>query len=209
MIHQPFRVQKGRGVPMRRSDIDTDQITPARFCKRITKSGYADALFADLRKEPDFSLNHPERKGSKVLISGPNFGTGSSREHAVWSLRDWGFTAVIAESFGDIFYRNSFKNGLLPVALEANAVESIMQASEQDASTQITIDLEQKKISVSSQEWQFDVSDHGRRMLLDGQDEISSTLEWESEISFYEKNRPDSMPRFQRTPLNTDREETQ
>ncbi|MET9578866.1 3-isopropylmalate dehydratase small subunit [Streptomyces massasporeus] len=199
---KPLTEHVGRGVSLRRSNVDTDQIVPAEFCKRITKSGFDDALFAGWRKDPDFVLNHPESQGASVLVAGHNFGTGSSREHAVWALRDWGFRVVIATSYGDIFRRNAFKNGLLAVELTESAVEELASRVEHDPSFEITVDLVTCEVrAAGTATCAFEVDERARRLLLEGLDEISLTLRKDEAIRGHEKARPHWMPSIHPTPL--------
>lgn len=191
---KPLTEHRGRGVALRRSDIDTDQIIPAEYCKRLTKSGYADALFAAWRKDSNFVLNRPEYVGASVLIAGHNFGTGSSREHAVWALRDWGFVVVIATSFGDIFRRNAFKNGLLAVELSNSAIVELTDLVEANPMVQITTDLIDLQVSVGKYNYGFIVDKRVRWLLLNGLDEIAMTLKDNSAISAYEQTRLPWMP---------------
>src|SRR5919206_1775234 len=136
-----FTVHTGTGVPLRRSNVDTDQIIPAEYLKRVTKTGFADGLFSAWRADPAFVLNDPAYAGASILVAGPEFGTGSSREHAVWALRDWGFRAVLSPRFGDIFRGNALKEGLLPVELELPIIEQLWDLTESDPSVTVTVDL--------------------------------------------------------------------
>src|SRR5262249_29269589 len=138
---EKFTVHAGTAVPLRRSNVDTDQIIPAVFLKRVTRTGFADGLFSTWREDPTFLLNNTNYSGASILVAGPEFGTGSSREHAVWALRDWGFRAIIAPRFGDIFRGNALKEGLLPVELELKAIEELWERVETDPTTRITVDL--------------------------------------------------------------------
>lgn len=189
-----FVSHTGRAVPLRRSGVDTDQIIPAEFCKRVAKSGFEDALFARWREEPGFVLNVPERAGATILVAGPEFGIGSSREHAVWALRDWGFLAVIAPGFGDIFRRNALTNGLLAVALPEDVVEELMAAAEADPGFEITVDLEDRAVRAGGRAWDFEIDERSRWLLLNGYDEIQATLERLPAIESYERCRPGWMP---------------
>src|ERR671929_304210 len=143
---EKFTVHTGPAVPLRRSNVDTDQIIPAEYLKRVTRTGFADGLFNAWREDPGFVLNNPAYQGASILVAGPEFGTGSSREHAVWALRDWGFKAVISPRFGDIFRGNALKDGLLPVELDTAAVETLWDLAERDPSAEITVDLAERQV---------------------------------------------------------------
>ncbi|AFU00114.1 3-isopropylmalate dehydratase small subunit [Nocardia brasiliensis] len=196
----PLTEHLGRAVVLRRSDVDTDQIIPAEYCKRLTKSGYADALFADWRTDPDFVLERRDSAGASILVAGHNFGTGSSREHAVWALRDWGFTVVVASSFGDIFRRNAFKNGLLAVELPAAAVTALAEAIEQDPGRQISVSLQSCEIRTDTLRHTFVVDARARELLLNGWDEIAVTLERTDAIDAYERTRAYWLPQLSPSP---------
>lgn len=198
---EPLTEHTGRGVSLRRSNVDTDQIIPAEFCKRITKSGFDDALFATWRKDPAFVLNHPKSQGASILVASHNFGTGSSREHAVWALRDWGFRVVIATSYGDIFRRNAFKNGLLAVELTEAAVDELAARVENDPSFEVTVDLVTCEVRAEDETYAFEVDERARWLLLEGLDEISLTLRKDEAIREYELTRPYWLPAIQPTPL--------
>jgi len=191
---KPLTKHRGRGVALRRSEVDTDQIIPAEYCKRLTKSGYADALFAAWRKDSHFVLNRPEYVDASILVAGHNFGTGSSREHAVWALRDWGFVVVIATSFGDIFLRNAFKNGLLAIELPNSAIVELTDLVEAAPLVEIIVDLIDVQISAGEHNYGFTVDERARWLLLNGFDEIATTLENNSAISAYEQTRLPWMP---------------
>lgn len=191
---KPLTAHTGRGVPLRRGDVDTDQIIPAEFCKRLTKTGYDDVLFAGWRENENFVLNRPEYAGATVLVAGHNFGTGSSREHAVWALRDFGFVVVIASSFGDIFRRNAFKNGLLAVELPAETVVSLADRVEADPGLEITADLARLEVRADGLRCPFTVDERARSLLLRGLDEIAVTLEKDEAIGAYERDRPYWLP---------------
>lgn len=192
----PLTAHTGYAVALRRSDVDTDQIIPARYCKRITRSGYEDALFADWRTEPSFVLNQPASIDATILVASHNFGTGSSREHAVWALRDWGFIAVIASSFGDIFKRNALKNGLLAVELPAPVVSELADLVEAYPRREITVDLNGLEIRAGNLRQGFAVEERARWLLLEGLDEIAVTLAKAPAIAAYEMARPAWMPRI-------------
>jgi 3-isopropylmalate/(R)-2-methylmalate dehydratase small subunit len=189
-----FTVHTGTALPLRRSNVDTDQIIPAEYLKRVTKTGFADGLFNAWRTDPAFVLNNPAYAGASVLIAGPEFGTGSSREHAVWALRDGGFRTVIAPRFGDIFRGNALKDGLLPVELEPVAVEQLWDAVEADPTTAVTVDLQTRQVRAAEQIWPFVLDDFSRWRLLEGLDDIGLTLRHEDAVSAYEERRPEWMP---------------
>ncbi|MFD5076493.1 3-isopropylmalate dehydratase small subunit [Streptomyces sp. NPDC058371] len=191
---QPLVHHVGRTVPLRRSNVDTDQIMPAEFCKRVAKSGFEDAVFHRWRAEPDFVLERPERAGSSVLLAGPDFGTGSSREHAVWGLRDWGFVAVLSARFGDIFQRNALKNQLLAVTLPESVMETLFDASERDPSFEVAIDVEALQVRAGGHTWPFELEQRTRWLLLHGYDDIAVTLRQADSITAYETARPHWMP---------------
>ncbi|MGW1540142.1 3-isopropylmalate dehydratase small subunit [Streptomyces sp. NPDC002309] len=195
---KPFTSHTGRTVPMRRGDVDTDQIIPAAFCKRITRDGLAEGLFAGWRTDPGFVLNRPAYRAGTVLLAEANFGTGSSREHAVWALRDWGFTVVVASRFGDIFTRNALRNGLLTVVLPDDAVESLMRRSEADPAFELTVDLDSREVTTGPDVWSFDIDERARRLLLSGLDDIEVTLRHTADIADYEQARPHWLPRIPR-----------
>jgi 3-isopropylmalate/(R)-2-methylmalate dehydratase small subunit len=191
---QPFTTHTGTALPLDRSDVDTDQIIPAEFLKRIERTGFGPFLFAEWRKDPSFVLNRPEYAGASILVTGPNFGTGSSREHAVWALEDAGFRAVIAPSLADIFRTNCTKVGLLPVTLPPDAVRQLMEAVTEDPTTQVTVDLEAKAVSAPGFDAAFDIDDFTRWRLLEGLDDIGLTLNHEAEIAAFEATRPSFLP---------------
>lgn len=192
---QPLTLHSGRAISLPRGDVDTDQIVPAAFCKRLDKSGYQDALFASWRTDPDFPLNDPARQEATVLVAAHNFGTGSSREHAVWALRDWGFRAVVASSFGDIFRRNALKNGLLTVELPERAVRDLAALVVADPEFEITVDLVACQLRAAGHTHPFQVDPRARWSLLNGHDEIALTLACDADISLYEGSRPHWLPR--------------
>ncbi|AGL19075.1 3-isopropylmalate dehydratase small subunit [Actinoplanes sp. N902-109] len=193
---RPLKAHTGRGVTLRRSDVDTDQIIPAGYCKRLTKTGYADGLFAGWRADPQFVLNQPAAAGASVLIGWHNFGTGSSREHAVWALRDGGFAAVIAVSFGDIFLRNAWKNGVPAVRLPAEAVSWLADRTEADPSALITVDVAGREVRAGERRFPYPVDDRARRLVLDGLDDMDLTLLAADRIAAYEHDRPYWLPRL-------------
>ncbi|MFF8505641.1 3-isopropylmalate dehydratase small subunit [Streptomyces anulatus] len=189
-MREPMKGYTGRAVALRRDDVDTDQIIPAEFCKRLTRSGYEDTLFGHWRKDPDFVLNRPEHRAAGVLVAGHNFGTGSSREHAVWALRDWGFRVVVASSFGDIFLRNALKNGLLAVSLPAPVVAELAEHATAEPEFEIGVDLEELTVTTAVGSWDFTVDHRARRLLLDGLDDIDVTLGKSDRITAFEERRP-------------------
>ncbi|GLY03708.1 MULTISPECIES: 3-isopropylmalate dehydratase small subunit [Actinoplanes] len=189
-----FVTHSGKAMPLRRSDVDTDQIIPAVYLKRVTRTGFEDGLFSAWREDPNFVLHNPAHAGATILIAGPNFGTGSSRQHAVWALRDWGFKAVIASRFGDIFRGNALKEGLLPIQLDQKIVESLWDLAESEPEKQITVDLEGRVVRVDDAEYGFPIDDFSRWRLLEGLDDIGLTLRHEEAISAYEKARPAFKP---------------
>ncbi|WP_250001811.1 3-isopropylmalate dehydratase small subunit [Actinoplanes sp. M2I2] len=189
-----FVTHSGKVMPLRRSDVDTDQIIPAVYLKRVTRTGFEDGLFSAWRDDPGFVLNNPAHAGSTILVAGPNFGTGSSRQHAVWALRDWGFKVVIAARFGDIFRGNALKEGLLPVQLDQKAVEAIWDLAESEPDKQITVDLEGRRVVADDASWSFPIDDFSRWRLMEGLDDIGLTLRHESAITSYEKGRPSFKP---------------
>ncbi|MCM0677725.1 3-isopropylmalate dehydratase small subunit [Micromonospora phytophila] len=189
-----FTTHTGAAVPLRRSNVDTDQIIPAVYLKRVTRTGFQDGLFSAWREDPAFVLNDPAYSGASILVAGPEFGTGSSREHAVWALRDWGFRVVIAPRFGDIFRGNALKEGLLPVELELSAVEEIWDLVEADPGTEITVDLAARQVRVSGSTWPFPLDDFSRWRLMEGLDDIGLTLRHEADISAFEAGRPPFLP---------------
>jgi len=189
-----FIIHAGRAVPMRRANVDTDQIIPAVYLKRVTRTGFADGLFSAWREDPAFVLNQPRYAGASILVAGHEFGTGSSREHAVWALRDWGFRAVIAPRFGDIFSGNALKGGLLPVELDSAAVESLWELAERDPAVEVVVDLETRQVRAGESVWSFAIDDFSRWRLMEGLDDIGLTLRHESAITAYEKGRPPFKP---------------
>ncbi len=191
---QPFRRHTGTALPLDRSDVDTDQIVPAEYLKRIERTGFGPFLFAEWRKDPGFVLNEPRYAGSTVLVAGANFGSGSSREHAVWALEDHGFRAVIAPSFAEIFHNNCTKIGLMPVQLPPETVRQLMDAVITEPATEITVDLEARRVTAPGVEAAFEVDDFTRWRLLEGLDDIGLSLRHEGEIEAYERSRPARMP---------------
>jgi len=189
-----FTVHTGTALPLRRSNVDTDQIIPAEYLKRVTRTGFADGLFAAWRADPSFVLNDKRYDGATVLLAGPDFGTGSSREHAVWALQDYGFRAVVAPRFGDIFRNNALKGGLLPVVLDAEAVDELHRLVEQDPTIEVVVDLEAREVRAGGLSASFDVDDYTRFRLLNGLDDIALTLDRGDEIAGYEAQRARWLP---------------
>ena len=189
----------GIGVPLKRSNVDTDQIIPAVFLKRVTKTGFEDALFYGWRQDPEFVLNRPpfaaaERTGARILVAGPDFGTGSSREHAVWALRDYGFQAVISPRFGDIFRGNSGKQGLLAAQVDEPQIEMIWKLIDERPGTEIAVDLVQRQVRVADLTVAFEIDDYTRWRLLEGLDDIGLTLRDEAHITEFEARRESWRP---------------
>lgn len=185
----------GTAVPLRRSNVDTDQIIPAVFLKRITKTGFDDALFAEWRRDDEFVLNQTIYLGANILVAGPDFGTGSSREHAVWALRDFGFRAVLSSRFGDIFRGNSGKQGLLAAQLNQEHIEHIMDALEHNPGMQLSVSLEDQTVTMGDETFPFEIDDYTRWRLLEGLDDIALTLRNEAAITDFEQRRPAWMPK--------------
>jgi 3-isopropylmalate/(R)-2-methylmalate dehydratase small subunit len=192
---EKFTSHTGRAVPLRRSNVDTDQIIPAHWLKKVTRNGFEDGLFEAWRKDESFVLNRPERQGATVLIAGPEFGTGSSREHAVWALQNYGFKAVISSRFADIFRGNSLKNGLLTVILPQETVERLWELVEADPQAEVTVDLEAREVRAQGVNAPFELDENVRWRLLNGLDDISITLQNEEDIAAYEAKRPSFKPR--------------
>ena len=190
-----FTVHTGTAVPLRRSNVDTDQIIPAVYLKRVTRTGFEDGLFSAWRaNEPDFVLNQPRFDGATILVAGPDFGTGSSREHAVWALTDYGFKAVISPRFGDIFRGNSLKAGLLTVVLAEKIVQRLWDDIDDDPATQVTVDLVESQVRWSGEVHGFDLDDYTRWRLLEGLDDIGLTLRHTDKITAYEAARRPWLP---------------
>jgi 3-isopropylmalate/(R)-2-methylmalate dehydratase small subunit len=192
---EAFVKHTGRAVPLRRSNVDTDQIIPAHWLKKVTRDGFEDGLFEAWRKDPEFILNRPEREGASVLVAGPDFGTGSSREHAVWALQNYGFKTVISPRFADIFRGNSLKNGLLTVVLDQSVVDALWELTESDPNAEITVDLESREVRAEGVTAPFELDENSRWRLLNGLDDISITLSNEEDIAAYEAKRPSYKPR--------------
>ncbi|CAM3794484.1 3-isopropylmalate dehydratase small subunit [Nocardiopsis rhodophaea] len=192
---EKFTVHTGRAVPLRASNVDTDQIIPAVYLKRVSRTGFEDGLFAAWRaNDPEFVLNKPEFANGTVLIAGPDFGTGSSREHAVWALQDYGFKAVLAPRFADIFRGNSLKGGLLTVALEQEVIERLWELVEADPATEITVDLVEREVRAPGVTVPFELDDYTRWRLLEGLDDIALTLRRTDAIDDFEKRRKPWLP---------------
>jgi 3-isopropylmalate/(R)-2-methylmalate dehydratase small subunit len=191
---EAFTVHTGTAAPLRRSNVDTDQIIPAVYLKRVTRTGFEDGLFAAWRNDPAFVLNQPQYDGVSVLVAGPEFGTGSSREHAVWALLDYGFRVVISSRYGDIFRGNSGKAGLLAALVEQDVVERLWDVIEADPKTEVTIDLAQKTVSAGELTAPFEIDDYTRYRLLNGLDDVGITLSHEADITTYEASRPAFKP---------------
>jgi 3-isopropylmalate/(R)-2-methylmalate dehydratase small subunit len=198
---EPFISHTGRGVPLRRSNVDTDQIIPASYLKRVSRTGFGDGLFAAWREDPAFVLNQPAYADATILIAGTDFGIGSSREHAVWALADYGFRVVIAPRFGDIFRTNATKAGLLPVRLPADVVSALHDAVESDPATQITVDLDGRTVRCPAASGPagglsvpFEIDDYTRWRLMEGLDDIGLTLRNAEEITEFERHRSSWLP---------------
>jgi 3-isopropylmalate/(R)-2-methylmalate dehydratase small subunit len=189
-----FTTHTGVGVPLRRSNVDTDQIIPAEYLKRVTRSGFEDGLFAAWRKDETFVLNNPLYAGGSVLVAGPDFGTGSSREHAVWALMNYGFRVVIASRFADIFRGNSGKQGLLTARTSQRDVDLIWDLLESEPGAEVTVDLVSKTITAKGISAAFDLDDYTRWRLLEGLDDIGLTLSHEADVTSFEARRPSFKP---------------
>jgi 3-isopropylmalate/(R)-2-methylmalate dehydratase small subunit len=190
-----FTTVTGIAVPLTRSNVDTDQIIPAVFLKRVTKTGFEDALFHEWRKNPDFVLNQPQYQGASILVVGPDFGTGSSREHAVWALRDFGFKVVLSARFGDIFRGNSGKQGLLAAEITEEDTDRLWAAMEADPSLPLTVDLVAKTVTAGDLQVDFVIDDYTRWRLLEGLDDIALTLRDEERITEFEARRASWLPK--------------
>ncbi len=187
---EKFESHTGVGVPLRRSNVDTDQIIPAVYLKRVTRSGFEDGLFAAWRGDPEFVLNQDAYKAGSVLVAGPDFGTGSSREHAVWALQNYGFKAVVGSRFGDIFRGNSGKAGLLVALVSPDVVEKLWAELEANPGSEVTVDLVGKTVSAGGESYDFEIDDYTRHRLLNGLDDIGITLQKDADIAAYEAKRP-------------------
>lgn len=191
---EPFIRHTGTAAPLRRSNVDTDQIIPAEYLKRITRDGFEDGLFSAWRNDPEFVLNKPEYQGVSVLIAGPDFGTGSSREHAVWALQNYGFAVVLSSRFADIFRGNSGKGGLLTAQVDQDVIERLWEMVEADPTTEVTVDLDSRTVSAGNLSADFEVDDYVRWRLMEGLDDIGITLQHADAIGEFEAARPDFKP---------------
>lgn len=191
---EKFLTHTGSALPLRRSNVDTDQIIPAEYLKRITRHGFEDALFKAWREDPSFVLNKPEYKDATILVAGPEFGTGSSREHAVWALMDYGFKVVLSSRYADIFRGNSGKAGLVTAEVSQDVIEKIWALVERDPTTQITVDLDKRQVTAGDLVADFQIDDYVRWRLLEGLDDIGLTLRHEAKITEFEKSRPAYKP---------------
>jgi 3-isopropylmalate/(R)-2-methylmalate dehydratase small subunit len=189
-----FSSHTGTAVALQRSNVDTDQIIPASYLKRVTRTGFEDGLFAAWRKDPDFVLNRPEAQGATILVAGPEFGTGSSREHAVWALQNYGFRVVLSSRFADIFRGNAGKGGLVAAAVPQPEIEALWAAIDADHTTEVTVDLESRTVSWGDTSVPFEIDDYTRWRLLEGLDDIDLTLRHAAEIARFEQRRPAWMP---------------
>ncbi|NUR29220.1 MAG: 3-isopropylmalate dehydratase small subunit [Catenulispora sp.] len=192
---EKFTTHTGRALPLRRSNVDTDQIIPAVYLKRITRTGFEDGLFAAWRADPEFVLNQEQYQGVSILVAGPDFGTGSSREHAVWALKDYGFKVVLSARFADIFRGNSAKDGLLTAVLKQDDIELLWKLLENNPEAEVTVDLEAREVRVEGHVFTFEVDDYTRWRLLEGLDDISLTLRHAETIDEFETKRPRFKPR--------------
>ncbi len=192
---EKFTVHRGRAVPLRNSNVDTDQIIPAEYLKRVSRTGFEDGLFAAWRsRDADFVLNRPDYEGATILVAGQDFGTGSSREHAVWALTDYGFRVVISPRFGDIFRGNSLKGGLLTIVLADDVVEQLWTLVESDPAVELVVDLPSRTLRAPGIEVEFDLDDYTQWRLMEGLDDIGLSLRHEDEIAAYEQNRRPWLP---------------
>ncbi len=192
---EPVKKVEGKALPLGYSDVDTDQIVPSDALKRIERTGFGQFLFMEWREDPDFVMNRTEYVGAKILLAGENFGSGSSREHAPWAIQDYGFGAVIAPSFADIFKNNCAKIGLLAVELPEETVQKLLDATRKDPETRITVDLETRTVTAPGVETEFEVDDFTRHRLLNGLDDIGLTLTHEEDLEEFEKSRPGYLPK--------------
>lgn len=192
---EPVKRVTGKALPLGRADVDTDQIIPSEALKRIERTGFGQFLFAEWREDPDFVLNRPEHQGASVLLAGENFGCGSSREHAPWALQDYGFGAILAPSFADIFKNNCAKIGLLAVELPEESVKKLLDIVQEDPEAEITVDLEDRIVWGPGLEEPFAFDDFARYRLLNGLDDIGLTLTHEDDLEAYEKSRSSYLPR--------------
>lgn len=191
---EKFVTHTGSALPLRRSNVDTDQIIPAEYLKRITRHGFEDALFKAWREDPEFVLNKAEYKDASILVAGPEFGTGSSREHAVWALMDYGFKVVLSSRYADIFRGNSGKAGLVTAEVSQEVIEKIWRMVEKDPQVQITVDLNKRQVTAGDLSAEFQIDDYVRWRLMEGLDDIGLTLRHETKITEFEKSRPSYKP---------------
>ena len=192
---EPVRVVTGRALPLGRANVDTDQIIPSHWLKRLERTGYAEGLFEAWRRDPAFVLNDDRYRGAVILLAGANFGCGSSREHAVWALLESGFRAVIAPSFADIFRNNALKNGLVPVELDETNTGRLVALVRADPATEIAVDIERRIVEAPGVRPSFEIDDFARTRLLEGLDDIALTLRYEVDVAAYERKRPEWLPR--------------
>ena len=192
---EPFTTHTGTAVALRRSDVDTDQIIPSDWLKRVERTGFGAGLFSEWREDPSFVLNSPVHRSASILVAGNNFGTGSSREHAVWALTDYGFRAVVSPRFADIFRSNSLKGGLLPVQLPEDVVARLQDLVEADPTTAVTVDLGARELRAGDLVASFPLDDFTRWRLMEGLDDIGLTLRHESDVTAFEQQRPSFLPR--------------
>ena len=195
MIMDAFTTHTGTALPLRRSNVDTDQIIPAVYLKRVTKIGFEDGLFAAWRNDPNFVLNMPQYAGATIMIAGPDFGTGSSREHAVWALQNYGFKVVIGSRFGDIFRGNSGKSGLLIAVVDQKIIEELWDFVEENPAVPITVDLVGRQITAVGFHSEFEIDDYTRWRLMEGLDDIGLTLRHVDQIAEFERTRPGYKPK--------------
>jgi len=191
---EKFTIHTGTAVPLRRSNVDTDQIIPAEYLKRVTRSGFEDGLFVAWRKDPQFVLNQPQYKAASILVAGADFGTGSSREHAVWALQNYGFSAVLSSRFADIFRSNSLKGGLLTVILPESEIEKIWEEIEKNPEIKISVDLVAREVRYEEKILPFEIDDYTRWRLMEGLDDIGLTLQHEGEVTDFERKRATFKP---------------
>ena len=189
-----FITHTGTALPLRRSNVDTDQIIPAVYLKRVTRTGFEDGLFAAWRSDPDFVLNRPDAQGASILVAGSDFGTGSSREHAVWALQNYGFRVVVSSRFADIFRGNAGKGGLLTACVSQPDVERLWDSLEADPATEVTVDLAARTVSWADQTVPFDIDDYTRWRLMEGLDDVDQTLLHADQVARYEADRPAWLP---------------
>ena len=192
---EKFIRHTGSAIPLRRSNVDTDQIIPAVYLKRVTRSGFGDGLFSAWRSDPEFVLNKPEYKNASILVAGVDFGTGSSREHAVWALQNYGFKAVISSRYADIFRGNSLKGGLLTVILPQEQVETLWIAIESNPNTEVTVDLESRTVTYNEVTCPFELDDYTRWRLMEGLDDIGLTLRHADVVTTFEEKRAEFKPK--------------